>query len=95
MRIAAIVTCFSILFLSIPAVSSAKVDFKDESLSFSIFKHWKLFLSLIPIFAPVIGLDEEVKTEENAVEQDSSSQKIKVTGTLSSIRPPQTGDNDD
>lgn len=97
MRIVAIVACFSILFLSIPAVSSAKVKIIDESLKFDIFKHWRLFLSFLPIFSPVFDQDVQSDSakDEKVIEQDSSTQKIKVTGTLSSIRPPQTGDDDD
>ena len=97
MRIVAIAACFSILFLSIPAVSSAKVKIIDESLKFDIFKHWRLFLSFLPIFSPVFdqNVQPDSAKDEKVIEQDSSSQKIKVTGTLSSVAPPRTGDDDD
>lgn len=82
-------TCLSILMLSVPgAIASERTVKKTFRPSF--MERAAMFFSFLPF------LNLNVNNEKgNTVSNNDSSQKIKITGTLSSVRKPNSGDGED
>jgi hypothetical protein len=54
-------------------------------------------MAMFSSFLPFLNLnvnDEMGGTSSNTISNDDSNQKIKITGTLSSVRRPNTGDGE-
>ncbi len=98
LRAIAIVTCLAVLSLSVPSVASARGD--TDRFSFRVFflKHIRAIGSLLPFLHIDTDNDEGselTQTNVSKTNTDIPGKLKKVTGTLSSVKPPKTGDNDD
>jgi len=97
LRVVAIVACLAILSLSAPAVSAAK-DGPDKVYFRTLLqKHLKLLASLFLHVNFDVDNNENPAPKQDKISKTStdSDQPIKITGTLSSVRPPKTGDEND
>ena len=98
LRAIAIVTCLAVLSLSVPSVASARGD-NDGRFSFRVFflKHIRAIGSLLPFLHIDADNDEPelTQTKVSKTNTDIPGKLKKVTGTLSSVKPPKTGDDDD
>ena len=84
-------TCLSILMLSVPgAIAYERTDKKTYTKDL-FMKKAAMFFS----FLPFLNLNTTADTSSDTVSNDDSSQKIKITGTLSSVRRPNSGDGED
>ena len=82
-------TCLSILMLSVPgATASERTDRRTFRPTF--MERAAMFFS----FLPFLHLNTTADTSSDTVSNDDSSQKIKITGTLSSVRKPNSGDGE-
>ena len=83
-------TCLSILMLSVPgAIASERTVKKTFRPTF--MEKAAMFFS----FLPFLNLNTKGDTSSETVSNDDSNQKIKITGTLSSVRRPNSGDGED
>ena len=81
-------TCLSILMLSVPgAIASQRIDKRTDARHL-FMKKVAMFFS----FLPFLHLNTTGDTSSDKVSNDDSSQKIKITGTLSLVRGPKKGD---
>ena len=90
LKTVAIFACLSILMLSVPgAIASERTHKRTYA------KH--LFVRAIAMFSsflPLMDLNTRDDRPSDTVSNDDSDQKIKITGTLSSVRRPNTGDGE-
>ncbi len=87
-------TCLSILMLSVPgAIASERTD--NRTFRPSFMERAAMFFSFLPFLH--LNVNDKGDTSSDTVSNDDSNQKIKITGTLSSVRKPNSGDgeNDD
>lgn len=85
-------TCLSILMLSVPgAIASERTDKRTFRPTF--MEKAAMFFSFLPFLN--LNVNEKGDTSSDTVSNDDSSQKIKITGTLSSVRRPNSGDGED
>lgn len=85
-------TCLSILMLSVPgAIASERTVKKTFRPSF--MERAAMFFSFLPFLN--LNVNDKGDTSSDTVSNDDSSQKIKITGTLSSVRKPNSGDGED
>ncbi len=83
-------TCLSILMLSVPgAIASERPD--KRTFRLNIMEKVTILFS----FLPFLPLNTTADTSSGTVSNDDSNQKIKITGTLSSVRKPNSGDGED
>jgi len=83
-------TCLSILMLSVPGAIASERTVKKTFRPNIMDKVTMLFS-----FLPFLNLNTTADTSSDTVSNDDSSQKIKITGTLSSVRKPNSGDGED
>jgi len=84
-------TCLSILMLSVPgAIASERTDKRIYARNIFV-KTMAMFSS----FLPFLNLNTKGDTSSDTVSNDDSSKKIQITGTLSSVRRPNSGDGED
>ena len=84
-------TCLSILMLSVPgAIASERTDKKTYTYH-RIMRTAAMFLSFLPFLNLNVN-DEKGNTSSDQTYNDDSSQKIKMTGTLSLVKGPKKGD---
>ncbi len=87
-------TCLSILMLSVPgAIASERPSKKLDSYRLTI-KKVAMFFSFLPFLNLNVN-DNNGDTLSDTVSNDDSNQKIRITGTLSSVRKPNSGDGED
>ena len=87
-RTVAILTCFSILTLSIPGSISAEK--KANKFSFNqIFSDSLLFISsILPMFSPNTDTGKDITLPET---NNSTGKKIKITDGVTKPKPPDDG----
>ncbi len=86
-------TCLSILMLSVPgAIASERTVKKTFRPTF--MEKAAMFFSFLPFLNLNVN-DETGDTSSDTISNDDSNQKIKITGTLSSVRKPNSGDGED
>jgi|GEM_PF-2352991 len=84
--------CLSILMLSVPgAIASERTDKRTFRPTF--MEKAAMFFSFLPFLN--LNVNEKGDTSSDTVSNDDSSKKIKITGTLSSVRRPNSGDGED
>lgn len=90
LRAIALVTCISILTLTVPTVSAADRDAKNFDFKIFVKKQMERLTSLLPFLAPLFNTEKDTTAPDNTINtaNTDSSQKIKITGTLSSIKYP-------
>jgi hypothetical protein len=95
LRAIAIVTCLAVLSLSVPSVASARDN--DSRFSFRTFllNQIRAIGSLLPFLHIDADNDEPelTQTKVSKTNTDVPGNRKKVTGTLSSVKPPKTGDD--
>ncbi len=88
LKAVAIFVCLSILMLSVPgAIASEKTVKKTYTRN--------LFVRTIAMFSsflPFLNLNTKGDTSSETVSNDDSSQKIKITGTLTLVKGPKDDD---
>jgi len=85
--------CLSILMLSVPgAIASERTDKRTFRPTF--MEKAAMFFSFLPFLNLNVN-DEKGDTSSDQTYNDDSGQKIKITGTLSSVRRPNSGDGED
>lgn len=85
-------TCLSILMLSVPgAIASERTVKKTFRPSF--MERAAMFFSFLPFLN--LNVNDKGDTSSDTVSNDDSNRKIKITGTLSSVRKPNSGDGED
>jgi len=85
-------TCLSILMLSVPgAIASERTD--KRTFRLNIMEKVTMLFSFLPFLN--LNINEEGDTSSDTISNDDSNQKIKITGTLSSVRKPNSGDGED
>lgn len=83
-------TCLSILMLSAPgAIASERTDKRTFRPTF--MEKAAMFFSFLPFLNLNVN-DEKGDTSSDTVSNDDSSQKIKITGTLTLVKGPKDGD---
>ena len=97
LRAIAIVTCLAILSLSVPTAASARdLDDRYPFRSF-LLKQIRAIGSFLPFLHinPDNGEAAEMTQSKDSETITDLPEKLrKVTGTLSSVKPPKTGDDD-
>lgn len=90
LRAVALVACFSILTLTVPTVSAADRDAKNFEFKIFVKKQMERLTSLLPFLNKFFDTEKNPTTPDNTVnvKNTNSTTKIKVTGTLSSIKRP-------
>ena len=83
-------TCLSILMLSVPGAIASERTHKKIFTRHLFVRTMAMFSS----FLPFLNLNTKGDTPSNTISKDDSDQKIKITGTLSSVRKPNTGDGE-
>ena len=92
LKAVALFACLSILMLSVPgAIASDRIDKRSFRVTF--MEKAAMFLSFLPFLNLNVN-DERGDTSSDTVSNDDSNQKIKITGTLSSVRKPNSGDGE-
>ncbi len=83
--------CLSILMLSVPgATASERTGKKFDR---PIIKKVTMLFSFLPFLN--LNVIDKGDTSSDTIANDDSNQKIKITGTLSSVRKPNSGDGED
>ncbi len=83
-------TCLSILMLSVPGAIASERTVK-KTFRVSLMERAAMFFS----FLPFLNLNTNGGTSSETVSNDDSGKKIQITGTLSSVRKPNSGDGED
>ncbi len=83
-----IFTCLSILMLSVHGAIAYERSDKSTEARDTFMKRAAMFFS----FLPFLHLNTTSNTSSDAVSNDDSNKKIKVTGTLSLVKGPKIGD---
>ncbi len=90
LKAVALFTCLSILMLSVPgAIASERTD--KRTFRVNIMQKVAMFFS----FLPFLNLNTNGDTSSDTVSDEDSTQKLRITGTLSSVRKPNSGDGED
>ena len=90
LKTVALFACLSILMLSAPgAIASERTVKKTDPYRLTIKKVAMLF-SFLPFLN--LNVNEKGDTSSDTVSNDDSSQKIKITGTLTLVKGPKDGD---
>ncbi len=85
-------TCLSILMLSVPgAIASERTDKRTFRPSF--MERAAMFFSFLTFLNLNVN-NEKGDTSSGKVSNDDSNHKIRITGTLSSVRKPNSGDGE-
>ncbi len=94
LKAVALFACLSILMLSVPgAIASERTRNKTYTYH-RIMKMTAMFLSLHSILN-LNGYYEKGDTSSDQTYNDDSNRKIRINGTLSSVRRPNSGDGED
>ncbi len=83
-------TCLSILMLSVPGAIASERTVK-KTFRPSLMERAAMFFS----FHSFLNFNTKGGTSSETVSNDDSSNKIRMTGTLSSVRRPNSGDGED
>lgn len=94
LKAVSIFACFSILMLSVPGVIASEITVKKSYTYHMITKTAAMFSIFFP-FLDLKANDESGATSSDQTSSDDSVQKIKIAGTLSSVRPPSKGTDKD
>ncbi len=90
LKTVAIFACLSILMLSVPGAIASERTHKKIYVRNLFVRTMAMFSS----FLPFLNLKTRGDTSADTISNDDSDQKIKITGTLSSVRRPNTGDGE-
>ncbi len=90
LKTVAIFACLSILMLSVPGAIASERTHKKIYARDIFVRTMAMFSS----FLPFLNLNTKGDTPSDTISNDDSNQKIKITGTLSSVRRPNTGDGE-
>ena len=82
-------TCLSILMLSVPGATASEVTNK-RTFRLTFIEKAAMFFSFLHL--NLNTNNEKSDTSSKTISNDDSSHKIKITGTLSSLRGPNSGD---
>ena len=91
LKAVALFACLSILMLSVPGAIASERTGKKFDLNRLIMKTGTMLSSFLPFLNLNVN-DEKGDTSSDTVSNDDSSQKIKITGTLSLVKGPKKGD---
>ena len=92
LKAVSIFACLSILMLSVPgAIASPRTDKKTYTYTYRLMMKTATMLSSFLAFLNLNTNNEEGNTASN----NDSNRKIRILGTLSSVRRPNSGDGED
>ncbi len=86
-------TCLSILMLSVPGATASEGTNK-RTFRTSFMEKAAMFFSFLHFLNLNVN-DEKGDTSSGTISKDDSGGKVKITGTLSSVRKPNSGDGED
>lgn len=95
LRAIAILTCLAVVSLTMPTIAAAKDRPQKNYFHDFFLKHLKIISSLFPFFNIDVDDNPVPKQKKISKTADNSSPLKKITGTLNSVKPPKTGDEND
>ena len=92
LKAVSVFACLSILMLSVPGAIASERPMKKKTYTYRLFMKTTAMLSSL---LPFLNLNPKGDTTSDQTYNDGSSRKIRISGTLSSVRKPNSGDGED